>query len=80
MKVKRDFWKWIKDMFDAPGMKTRSFDDHSPSDSNSDDVLEPERTCVEVSRSIEPILPRGGSESQDGVLAKSCDPRFEAKS
>ena len=80
MKVKRDFWKWIKDMFEGPGLKARSFDDHSPIDSNSDNALKPERTCVEVSRSTEPILPRGGSESQGGVLAESCDPTFEARS
>lgn len=24
LKVKRDFWKWLKDAFEAPGLKARS--------------------------------------------------------
>ena len=87
LKVKRDFWKWLKDMFDSPGLKARSFDDHSVIHSNSDNVSKTKRTCVEVSGSEGPILPPVNSHGQHirrhldvkrGVPARKCDLNFEA--
>ncbi len=66
VKAKRDFAQWIKDMFEAPGLKARSSDDHSLSDSKSSDAVRTERTCAGVSGFKGPILPRGDSESQGG--------------
>ncbi|CAF9931231.1 MAG: hypothetical protein ALECFALPRED_004960 [Alectoria fallacina] len=87
LKVKRDFWKWLKDMFDSPGLKARSFDDHSVIHSNSDNVSKTKRTCAEVSGSEGPIFPPVNSHGQHirrhldvkrGVPARKCDLNFEA--
>ncbi|CAD6570778.1 MAG: hypothetical protein ASARMPRED_003928 [Alectoria sarmentosa] len=85
LKLKRDFWKWLKDMFDSPGLKARSFD-HSAIDSNSENVSKTKRTCVGVSGSKTPILPRVDSHGQHlrrhldgkrGVPDRECDLNFE---
>ena len=70
LNAKRDIWQWLKDAFEAPGLKTRSSDDHSLSDSDRSDAVETERTCAGVSGFKGPVLPRGDYESQGGCLGQ----------
>ena len=46
LKTKRNFWTWLKDAFEAPGLKARSIDDHSPINGNPDEPYEIRRRSL----------------------------------
>ena len=56
-KAKRDFWKWLKETIESPGLEARSYNGYSLIDSNSDDASETERTPMGGTGPKGPIFP-----------------------
>ena len=55
-KAKRDFWKWLKETIESPGLEARSYNGYSLIDSNSDDASDAERTPMGGTGSKSPIF------------------------